>query len=125
MIEFVLIWAALATLASIVLSYLTFSACFERDKARQDLHIERQTSKALEGRVTTLRGDNITLEKTNKSLAEMLGDARREIGRMEAERRAEKLSPPPKPDPNTIVQSVNRDEKTGRFVKKPKPVSCG
>jgi hypothetical protein len=56
-----------------------------------ELHIERQTSTALDNRVNTLRADNIELE--------------REVGRIKAEK---------------IAMKPKRDPVTGRFITKAK-----
>lgn len=96
MIDVVDLWAGAATIGCGALAYAYLSLRIDRDEARADLTVEKNVTKGLEGRVKTLRSDNIALE--------------REIGRLKAEAVATK----PKRGAN------------GRFVsKRPKPISCG
>jgi hypothetical protein len=97
----------------------------ERTEAWLDLGIARGDIKSLTNRASTLRADNIALE--------------REVGRMKAGARVEKMSAPAKMPEGAIVLNPKRDAK-GRFVAKPKaakpvkalagatenaPISCG
>ena len=114
----------------------------DRDEANAIADERAKTIDVLDNRITVLKGDNIALEAANKlngqtvaELTRQREDLKREIGRMEAERRAEKLSAPVKNREGTIAFTPARDEK-GRFLPKPKaakalkatppkPVACG
>lgn len=89
--------AAILAILLIAAVFYAYTYRAERDELVADLAHERNVSKALEGRVTTLRSDNIALE--------------REVGRLKAE---------------AMVKTVKRGA-NGRFVskKKPAPISCG
>ena len=128
--------AALLGVLLIVAVVFALSYRRERDEARSDVADRSATIEILDRRVTVLRGDNEALLSTNKNLIRNLDDARRQIGRMEAEARAEKLSAPVQQREGTIAFTPKRDSK-GKFLpkpkapkppkaaKKPKPVSCG
>lgn len=111
MIDLVTLWAGAASIGCGSLTYLWLRTRIDRDEARADLTIEQNVAKALEGRVNTLRGDNIALEAANKAAAhnhdQVVADrdsAVRELGRI----RAEAIAKKPKRGPN------------GKFIARPK-----
>lgn len=104
MIEFAPALAVFFKIATLAALFIAYSYWRERNEHRATIEI-------LENRVTVLKGDNIALEAANKlkgqtitELTQQREDLKRQIGRMEAERRA-------------------AQPKGGRFVKKPKPVA--
>ena len=133
MIELLAGTAALLSVLFVAAVVFAVSYRRERDEARSDVADRSATIEILDRRVTVLRGDNEALLSTNKNLTGHLDDARRQIGRMEAEARAEKMAAPVQQREGTIAFTPKRDSK-GRFLpnpkppkaaKKPKPVSCG
>lgn len=104
MTDILTLWAGAATIGCGALTYLWRSACIDRDEARSELAIEQNIAKALEGRVTTLRGDNLAMDARITRLLSDNDTLKRENGRLKAEKRAAK----PKRGPD------------GKFVAKPK-----
>lgn len=120
----VLIFAAGVATGLLLLALPYHRAASDRDVLQAAKDSLARDVEALTNRVKALRGDNIALEAANKlngetitELTQQRDDLKREIGRMEAERRA---------------AQPKRDKTTGRFLpspkaapKKPKPVACG
>lgn len=123
MIE-LLIFAAGAATGAVAMMLPYNRAVTERDTLQVTKDALAFDVEKLTGRVTTLRGDNLALEKSVDNLRtghDRLVDERdqavRELGRLKAEAVADKQMALPK-----------RDPATGRFLPRPKPASpiaCG
>lgn len=137
MIE-LLIFGAGAAVGALTLALPYHRAASDRDVLQATKDSLAVDVELLGNRVTTLRGDNIalqhqvdTLRTGHDKLVDERDQLKRELGRIEAERRAAMLSPPVKPEPGTIALTPTRDAK-GKFLPKPKPpksmpkpVACG
>jgi hypothetical protein len=136
MLELFAVVSLLAIICLALCIYIAMQLRDERDEALQDLTIAYGDIKALTNRVSVLRGDNIaqqttidTLREGHDRLVDERDEAVRELGRVKAEKVAEKLSAPVKHPEGTIAFTPKRGP-NGRFIAKPKapkpikPIAC-
>lgn len=122
-------------MSTAVATYFAHSYRAERDEALLDLTVARGDIKSLTNRITTLKGDNIALEKqvddkrkqieaksiSHDIVANELKEAKRQIGRMEAEARA---AAPKRGEGGRFVAKPKAPKPPKAAKAKPAPISC-